>query len=70
MIGENVATVVPWTPLTGVEFSRPPAAALASLLVYLAVIVAIATASFARRDITAGRPANPTMPDCRRSRTW
>ena len=53
MIGENVATVVPWTPLTDVEFNRPPAAALASLLAYLAVIVAIATASFARRDITA-----------------
>ena len=32
MIGENVATVVPWTPLTDVEFNRPPAAALASLL--------------------------------------
>ena len=53
MIGENVATVVPWTPLTDVEFDRPPAAALASLVAYLAVIVAIATASFARRDITA-----------------
>ncbi len=38
MIGENVATVVPWTPLTDVEFNRPPAAALASLLAYLAVI--------------------------------
>ena len=46
MIGENVATVVPWTPLTDVEFNRPPAAALVSLLAYLAVIVSIATASF------------------------
>ena len=24
MIGENVATVVPWTPLTDVGFERPP----------------------------------------------
>ena len=51
MIGENVATVVPWTPLTGVEFDRPPVVALATLVAYLAVIVAIATVSFAKRDV-------------------
>ena len=53
MIGENVATVVPWNPLSDVESARPPAIALASLVAYLAVIVAIATAFFARRDIAA-----------------
>ena len=53
MISENVGTVVPWSPLTGVEFDRPPTVALATLLFYLAVIVGIATASFARRDIAA-----------------
>ena len=53
MIGENVATVVPWTPLTDVEFDRPPMVALATLFAYLAVIVAIATASFTSRDVAA-----------------
>ena len=53
MISENVGTVVPWTPLTGVEFERPPVVALATLVGYLGVIVALATVSFARRDIAA-----------------
>ena len=30
MIGENVATVIPWSPLTDVEFERPPIVALAA----------------------------------------
>jgi hypothetical protein len=51
MIGENVATVVPWAPLTDVGFDRPPSIALATLLVYLAVIVAVAGTTFARRDV-------------------
>lgn len=54
LIGENVATVVPWTPLTDVEFDRPPVVALASLIAYLAVIVTVASASFATRDVGAG----------------
>jgi hypothetical protein len=53
MIGENVATVLPWTPLTDVVFDRPPMIALATLFAYLAVIVATATASFTRRDVAA-----------------
>ena len=53
MIGENVATVVPWTPLTDVGFERPPTIALLSLVVYVGVVVAIATVSFARRDVVA-----------------
>jgi hypothetical protein len=53
LIAENVATVVPWKPMTGVEFDRTPVVALASLVVYLAVIVALATFSFSRRDVAA-----------------
>ena len=39
MIGENVATVVPWTQLTGVDFERPPIVAMAALFVYVAAVV-------------------------------
>jgi ABC-type transport system involved in multi-copper enzyme maturation permease subunit len=51
MITENVATVVPWTPLEDVEFQRSPSLALATLVVYLAVIVFAAAWSFRRRDV-------------------
>jgi hypothetical protein len=51
MIGENVATVVPWAQMTDVDFERPPLVALLSLLAYLAAVVAAATALFARRDV-------------------
>ncbi len=53
MIGENVATVVPWSQLTNVEFERPPIVALAALVAYLTAVVALATASFTRRDVIA-----------------
>ena len=53
MIGENVATVVPWAQMTNVDFERPPIVALAALVAYLAAVVAVATASFARRDVVA-----------------
>ena len=53
MIGENVATVIPWSQLTSVDFERPPIVALAALLAYLAAVVAVAAASFARRDVIA-----------------
>jgi hypothetical protein len=53
MISENVATFVPWRALADVEFERPPIVALAALVTYLAVIVAAATVSFIRRDVTA-----------------
>ena len=53
MVGENVATVIPWTQLTSVEFERPPVVALAALVGYLAAVVALATASFTHRDVTA-----------------
>ncbi len=46
--GENIGTVVPWTQLKDVEFSR---LALATVVLYTAVIVAAATITFRRRDI-------------------
>jgi len=51
MISENVATVVPWAQMTDVDFERPPIVALTALVAYLAVVVAVATASFAGRDV-------------------
>ncbi len=51
MIGENVATVIPWSPLTDVGFERPPLVSLATLLAYLATLVVFATALFMRRDV-------------------
>jgi len=54
MISENVATVVPWSPLTGVDFERPPLVALLTLIAYLGAVVAAATVSFARRDVVSG----------------
>jgi ABC-type transport system involved in multi-copper enzyme maturation permease subunit len=50
---ENLGTVMTWAQLETGEFSRGPLVAGATLLVYLAVIVGIATASFERRDIAA-----------------
>ncbi|MEO7399048.1 MAG: hypothetical protein ABIW84_10830 [Ilumatobacteraceae bacterium] len=51
MIGENVATVVSWAQLDGVEFERPPIVALFAVLSYLGVVALSATAIFARRDV-------------------
>lgn len=53
LIAENVATVVPWASMRGVEFSRPPAVALLTLVGYLAIAVGVATLTFRRRDVTA-----------------
>ena len=51
MIAENTAIVVPWAPLRDAGFERPPIVAFITLVSYLAVIVASATALFARRDV-------------------
>lgn len=51
MISENVAIVVPWSPLSNVDFERPAIVALVALVSYLAVVVAAATMLFARRDV-------------------
>jgi hypothetical protein len=53
MITENVATVVPWVQMEGVEFERPPLVALVALLGYLGFLIGVATATFSRRDIVA-----------------
>ena len=53
LIGENVVTVVPWQAIEDARFDLSPTVALATLLFYLAIIVVIATASFARRDVAA-----------------
>jgi len=53
LIGENVVTVVPWQAIEDARFDLSPTTALATLLFYLAIIVVIATASFARRDVAA-----------------
>ena len=37
-----------------VDFERPPIVALAALLAYLAAVVALAAASFTRRDVIVG----------------
>ena len=53
LITENVATVVPWTPITDVRFHRGPGTALATLVLYLVIAAVIAAATFMRRDIAA-----------------
>jgi hypothetical protein len=48
---ENLGTVVPWMQLEQVEFSRGPLVALATVVLYTAVLVILATVLFHRRDI-------------------
>ena len=50
--GESVATSMNWVRLENAEFGHSPLLSAATLIVYLTVIVAIATISFKRRDIT------------------
>jgi hypothetical protein len=47
----SVGTFVPWAPLEDVSHSPEPLAALVHLIVIVAVITAVSTRSFARRDI-------------------
>jgi len=49
--GENIGTVVPWAQVKNVQFSRGPWLALATLVLYTAVIIVTATVVFRRRDI-------------------
>jgi hypothetical protein len=51
--GENLGTVLSWRQLDGVGFSRPPALALATIILYCGVLAVAAAASFSRRDISA-----------------
>ncbi len=47
----NIGTVVPWRQMRGVEFTRSPALALGTIVLYTAVFVVLATLSFRRRDV-------------------
>jgi hypothetical protein len=51
--GENLATVFTWAQLKGEDAPGSPALALVTLLIYLGVVVAVAAATFQRRDIAA-----------------
>ena len=53
LIGENVVTVVPWTAMDDVPFHRPPLLALATLVFYLGLVVALATTLFWKRDVAS-----------------
>ena len=53
LVTENVATLVPWRAMEGVEFHRGPTLALVTVLAYLGVIVGATTLLFARRDVAA-----------------
>ncbi len=53
LITENVVILVPWKALDNVEFHRTPGLALATVSVYLAVVVGITTLLFSRRDVAA-----------------
>lgn len=51
LVGENVATVLTWRPMTGVEYARGPALSALTLAGYLAVLVVGALVLFRRRDL-------------------
>lgn len=50
---ENIGTVMTWSQLEDVEFTRGPLVAVATLLTYCAVLIGAATISFHRRDLAA-----------------
>ena len=51
--GENIVTAVQWGQMQNVGFTRGPLLALATIALYTAVLVALATIAFQRRDIAA-----------------
>lgn len=51
--GENIATVVPWHQMERVDFTRSPAVALGTVVLYTTVFVVLATFTFHRRDVAA-----------------
>ena len=53
--GENVATTVQWGQLRNVGVSRGPLLAFATIVLYTAVFVALATITFRRRDIAGAQ---------------
>ena len=51
--GENLAIVFSWAQIDGEGFTRAPALALATFLVYVGIVAAIGAAAFQRRDVAA-----------------
>jgi hypothetical protein len=51
--GENLTIVLGWTQLDNVGFHRAPMHSLASVLLYVSVIVAAAALAFGRRDVAS-----------------
>lgn len=51
LLGENLATVLTWAPLDGVDVARSEVGALATVAIYVVVLVAAAAITFTRRDI-------------------
>jgi hypothetical protein len=49
--GENIATVVPWRQMKNVDFTRSPAVALGTVVLYTTIFVVLATITFHRRDV-------------------
>ena len=49
--GENIVTTEEWAQMKNVDFTRGPLLALVTLVFYTAVLVAVATITFQRRDI-------------------
>lgn len=50
---ENVSAVATWTRIDGADFEREPLVALATILAYAALLVAVSSFSFSRRDVAA-----------------
>ena len=53
LVGENLATFLPWRPMENVSFERGPGLAAVTLLLYAIVLTVVATVLFRRRDIAA-----------------
>lgn len=51
LVGENMTMVVTWGEIEGVSFTRSPGVALATILVYSAIVAVTAGLVFARRDV-------------------
>ena len=51
LLGDNLSIVLTWAQLQAADFTRSEVLALGTVLGYLGVVVALATASFVRRDI-------------------
>jgi hypothetical protein len=51
LLGENLGILVTWAPLSDVDFTRNAPVAAVAVAGYVALIVAVAAGSFARRDV-------------------